>query len=90
MAVTRYPTTNTILFGAAADAITDRVYVKDFHWRAATTAGHALIVHDSAGNVKVAHTASAANEYLIFPIDDWMDGITVNTMASGTLYAHLG
>ena len=83
---------------AAADAplacTTDLVRVKGIRWVGATTAGHTATITDAAGKIKWTSVASGANyvegdEQYAQERGQNYAGLTVSTLASGTLYIEL-
>jgi hypothetical protein len=77
-------------FSTAGDEIIGRHFLKHMRWIGATTAGHALIVTDSAGVTIFESVADGSNYIDVFPFYRIVDGLTVQTMQSGKLYAYLG
>ena len=75
-----------VKFAAAADAITGWNDIAFFWWTGAASAA-ALLVSDAAGNEIYRDIASVANYRGFFPVNAKLNGITVTTMGSGTLYA---
>lgn len=63
------------------------VMVKSVRWVGATTAGHGLVIQDSASNELFKSAASAAN-YVEESILDrkWYNGFKVTTLGSGDVY----
>lgn len=80
--------TGVYVFSAAADALAGKTYVKHIRWVGATTADHQLIVTDTAGNVILASYADGKDFIDVHPFYRYFTGITVATMASGTLYVY--
>lgn len=89
MAVSYEASGKVILFGAAADEITDFVKVDYMRWIKSTTAGHGLVIHNQNGEVIAQRTADAGNKDQKIELRTWINGITVDTMTSGTLEVHL-
>ena len=73
---------------AQGDAVTGSTYITWLRWVGATTAGHTLVVSDTAGDLIAASEADGPNFIDIIPIFSFRNGITATTMASGTLYIH--
>jgi hypothetical protein len=91
MAVTQ-STTDYIKLGAAADSITGKKFVKKILWSGPTTAGHQLVLQDAAGNTFVDVKCGLANEsvQLDFNVTSLrIDGCTVQTMGSGSVFLYL-
>lgn len=88
MAITN-ETGSVVIFGAAGDASTLRRMVRYLRWINATTAGHQLVVKDTAGNTWFESTADGAYFIDIHPVFSIMDGIVVETMGSGKLYVYV-
>lgn len=74
---------------AALDAITSKVRISWLRWVGATTAGHALSVTDTAGNVIWESEADGANFIDMFPVYKIVTGVKAATMDSGTLYVYI-
>ena len=85
MAVTNIAA-SPLIMSAASDADTRQFLVTWIRWNGATTAGHALLVKDSAGNTIFASEADGANFIDIQPIFKVCKGLVVTAMDSGTLY----
>ena len=93
MAVTQ-SATDVIRFGAAADAVTGLKLVQKFVWVGPTTAGHKLIITDTAGVVFLEWQACVADAGGTIDIDYHqksarMEGIIVTTMGSGKVDVYL-
>lgn len=81
--------TRTLKMTAAADAVTGRFKVLGIRWVGATTAGHTVVIKDVDGNIVWASVADAANFLDESIIEQWRDGITVDTLGSGIIYINL-
>lgn len=90
MSVTVNATTNVVTSTAAETAYSGRCFLDYIHWRAVTTAAHDLIVKSGGGDVLVTHKAQAANDFIILPVMQWVDGIVTDTIDSGEVDYHLG
>lgn len=79
-----------IKFAADNDAITGVVIPSAINWVGVTTAGHALILHNTAGKIIFHFIAQAANDpvFILLPEGLIWDGIIAETLASGTLYVY--
>lgn len=89
MAVTQLAQGNPI-FATALDAVIGRKRVSHFKWTGAASAGDALSVTDTAGNVIVSGVAPVASYEAIYPLEgskQWCEGIIAAVMGSGTLQA---
>ena len=73
---------------AGADAVTGRLNVSYIRWVGGTTAGHSCVLDDSNGNVIFEGEADGANYTDIMPVFRWINGITVDTLDSGTVYVY--
>jgi hypothetical protein len=86
MAVSYEDGAKTILFGALNDAITGMVKVKYIRWIKPTTAGHGLVIQNTGSKVVCQMTCDTANEDgNTLRIDDWINGLKVTTLGSGTV-----
>lgn len=85
MAVTA--TCRSIKFGAAADSVDTRQWVKGFWWTGITNASHQLVIKVN-GVVAVDILATAVAPIWI-PFEDFANGIEVTTMGSGQVLAML-
>jgi len=75
----------------AESLTTDPVYIKKIRWSGATTAGHTAIIHDQAGKVVWSSVAAGANNVEAEQIESHViNGLDVDTLASGTLYITIG
>ena len=81
--------TRTLKMTAAADAITGRFKIVGVRWVGATTAGHTAVIKDVDGNIVWASIADAANFETETLLDQWRDGITLDTLGSGIIYINL-
>lgn len=77
-------------FTAPGDSISGRHLLKHIRWVGATTSGHALIIKDSAGVVIFDSLADGSNYIDVHPFYRIVDGIVIDTMQSGRVYAYLG
>ena len=80
--------TGIYVFGSAADAITGKAYVKHIRWVGATTAGHHLLVTDTAGNTILESYADGNYFIDVHPYYRYFLGIIVSIMDSGQLYVY--
>ncbi len=79
-----------IIFSAASDTKTGLMYLQKIRWVGPTTAGHTLELKTTAGDTFLAAEADAdTNDQDIDMHGFTVDGIDVDTMASGTLYVYL-
>ncbi|MGQ9610929.1 MAG: hypothetical protein ACUVWN_16655 [bacterium] len=80
--------TSVIKMTAQGDEVTEKnLAVNYLYWISpSATAGHTLLVTDSAGNEIYADVADGANYKQLYPIKNNIDGIKIQTMQSGTLY----
>lgn len=89
MAITQ-STFNIIKMGAGSDALTGLRNVNFILWHSkGAVAGDDLLIKDAAGNELWADTADAANYKNFCPIKNTVNGITLTTMDSGTVYVYL-
>jgi len=88
MAVTQ-STTAVIKMAAQADAVTGIIDVNFLYWHSpGANVGDTLLVKDAAGNTIWADNADGANYKSYCPLKNKVNGITVTTMTSGTLYVY--
>ena len=88
MAVTQ-STSIVIKMSAAADAVTGIINVNFLLWHSPTAnAGDTLLVKDAAGNVLWADNADGTYYKNFCPLKNRVNGITITTMTSGTLYVY--
>ena len=67
-----------------------RIQPAKIRWDGATTAGHTLLIKDSAGIVKYTSTAGGANnveESTFVPHETWA-GLELTTLSSGKVYIY--
>lgn len=69
---------------------TNKIYIKSVRWVGGTTAGHTAVIHDQKSNIIWSSVASGANYVESEIIEQWIDGLIVPTLASGTLYIQIG
>lgn len=74
---------------AAADAVTGKMKIDFIRWVGATTAGHSLVLKDTAGNTIFESVADGANFIDVHRVPIVVDGVDLDTMGSGTLYLYL-
>ena len=79
-------TASPIVLGTQGDADSRSFFVTWVRWNGATTAGHALVLRDTAGNLVFASEADGANFIDIQPIFKVVKGLSLATMQSGTCY----
>jgi hypothetical protein len=80
-----------IIFGAAADALTDEMHIQKMRWVGYTAATDTLSVTNTADAVYVASAGDANLTDVDIELHGIsMLGIKVATMTSGTLYVYLG
>ncbi len=79
-----------IKFTAAADAFSEGVSISKIRWVGATTAGHGLVIDDADGKEILTSVAVAENyvESVDFVPALIVQGITVSTLGSGTVYVY--
>ncbi len=63
---------------------TGKIYIKDLIWNKPTPGG-ALIILDQNGNVIINTIANASDAMFSFGTLSWVNGMSIPTMASGTL-----
>ena len=80
--------TQVVKFGSVGDALTGPQKISYIRWTGATTAGHRCRVTDTAGNVIFPSQADGAHFLDIQPIFQMRRGITILSMASGTVYVY--
>jgi len=85
MAVTYGAEGKIIEFGAQADAVTGMVYVKCVEWIKATTAGHDLVVQNTASKTIAKSTCDTNNQDIVKYVNQWVEGIKISTLDSGTV-----
>ena len=79
----------TMIFTASGDVTTKSFILDSIRWVGAGTAGDTLVIKNSDGYEVFKSVANGANF-----IDgwiwkrQWMEGLTVTTMTSGTLYVY--
>lgn len=70
-------------------ALTGIKFVKHFRWISATTAGHKCIVKTASGDMAFESEADGAKFIDVHPLYKFMNGLTIDTLDSGTLYVYL-
>lgn len=81
---------NPMLIDSTGVVRTERnLRIKAIRWVGATTAGHALILDDQDGNVVFHSVAAGANHVDAHNVETVVNGLTVDTIASGTCYVYL-
>jgi len=83
-------TQNPFIMDTAEVVTTLRVYVKTVRWVGGDTAGDQVIIHDNSANVKWVGEAAGANHVEEGLVEDWWDGVDLDTIASGIVYLTLG
>ena len=83
--------TDFILFSTAADAVTGHKLVKAIIWAGATSAAHACVLTDTAGNtIYTAHADTGLVDHFVhFDTPIRCDGIIAATLGSGTVLVYL-
>ena len=79
-------TSNPWKLDTAASISAAVVQIGRIRWVGGATAGHTAIVKDSAGTVIASLVATASNYTEDVPIWKEYTGVTLDTLASGTLY----
>lgn len=81
-----------ILLAAATDAVTGLFFVKDIRWIKPTAAGHGLVVTNNAtdDDIVASATADAANSDQTICINDWVNGLYIKTLGSGSVEVRIG
>ncbi len=86
-------TEKVIIFGAAADAVTDRLLVQKVIWLTPTTAAHELKLTNTAGTILLDVKCPTGNAGSYVEVDfhlapQFFDGLIVATMTSGTCHVY--
>jgi hypothetical protein len=74
----------------SSGAITGRKFLKHLRWYGATTAGHTLVVKDTAGNTLWESESDGPHFIDVHPFYVVVDGINVVTIDSGKMQAFYG
>jgi hypothetical protein len=85
-----YSTDGGVIQMALADALTGPLYISHIIWVAAgSSIADGLLVTDTAGKTIVEGVADIANYTGVYPVGRKVEGLIVDTMASGNLYVYL-
>lgn len=64
------------------------VKVWNLYWFRPTDTAHTLVIKNKAGLVVFEGQCEVANQSQYFRIEDWWDGVTLDTLGSGVLYVY--
>ncbi len=85
-------TDNPLIVDTAAGGVlfTTKLKVKAIRWVSeGASAADTVVIHDGSANVKWESRAAAANHTEADLIEEWWDGLDVDTIESGTVYIYL-
>jgi hypothetical protein len=67
---------------------TGHIRIKTIHWAIPVAAGDELLLLDRDGNTIVTAVAEADGQSQIFRLGAWYNGLTLDTLDSGTVLVH--
>ncbi len=74
-----------ITLTAVADAVTGPLFIKAIHWYGTGTTGDTVVLKDSDGDVIFNARAQGTDYDNWYYYDRAVDGVTVDTLASGSI-----